>query len=90
MATEIPTEDLLAEVENLRSLLREARQYVYDAEVPYEHLYDDQQALLKKIDEAAPEPVPTSPPELCGKEGPHGAPCLSDKGHEGDCDDLPF
>ena len=77
-------------IESLQSLLREARYYVYHAEVPYEHLYDDQQNLLARIDAAAPPPLPPTPKELCGKDGPHGAPCLSDKGHEGDCDDLPF
>ena len=82
------------EIESLRALLREARQYVFDAEVPYEHLYDDQQNLLERIDVAAPRPTPVAPPEVCGKEmypgSIPGSTCINIKGHEGDCDDLPF
>lgn len=74
------------EIDSLRALLREARRYVFDAEVPYEHLYDDQQNLLARIDAAAPPPAPAAPRELCDKE-PN---CILDKGHNGDCDDMPF
>jgi hypothetical protein len=74
------------EIESLRALLRAARQYVFDAEVPYEHLYDDQQNLLERIDAAAPPPAPAAPRELCDKESN----CILDKGHNGDCDDMPF
>ena len=73
-------------IESLRALLRVARQYVFDAEVPYEHLYDDQQSLLARIDAAAPPPAPPAPREICDKE-PN---CILDKGHTGDCDDMPF
>lgn len=89
MADVIRTAEESAEpvtVECLQSLLREARHYVYDADVPYPHLYDDQQSLLERIDAAAPPPRPPAPKELCDKD-PH---CIYDKGHEGDCDDMPF
>lgn len=76
-------------VQELQALLREARSYVYYNECTNDAEYDAQQSLLERIDHAAPEPKPP-PKETCGKAGPHGDPCLSDKGHEGECDDLPF
>lgn len=75
-------------VEQLQALLREARWYVFHAEVPHEGAYDDQQEMLKKIDELAP-PLPEPKffsPGPCEKE----ASCVMGKGHEGACCDIPF
>jgi hypothetical protein len=77
-------------VESLQELLREARQYVFNAEAPYQHLYDDQQNLLERIDVAAPAPAPPAQPEVCGKPVTCESWCINDKGHEGECDDIPF
>jgi hypothetical protein len=74
------------QIESLQGLLREARHYVFEAEVPYQHLHEDQQDLLERIDAAAPPPTPPAPREGCDKN-PY---CANDKGHEGDCDDIPF
>jgi len=82
--------ELTATIDTLQGLLREARWYVFHADCPHESAYDDQQAMLKKIDEAAPEPPSPARPEVCGRELAPGMRCASDKGHEGECDDIPF
>lgn len=88
--TEVPPTADEPSIEALQGLLREARWYVYHADVPHESAYDDQQALLQKIDEAAPELTPPKPHEICGKKVSHNTICLNDKGHEGECDDIPY
>lgn len=77
-------------IESLQGLLREARWYVFHADCPHQTAYDDQQAMLEKIDAAAPAPPPPAPFEVCGKELAPGIRCASDKGHQGECDDIPF
>lgn len=72
-------------VESLQELLREARNYVlgfYPADHEQELARED---MLQRIDLAAPPPPP---PEfvVCDKDPL----CCNAKGHEGECDDLPF
>lgn len=80
--------DAVKAIEALQGLLRKVRWYVFHAECPQESDYDDQQAMLAKIDEAAPPPAPPTPvsKEPCDKE--EG--CIYHKGHGGGCDDMPF
>src|SRR5258708_18071011 len=68
---------LTDQIDSLQALLREARWYVFHADCPHESAYDDQQAMLKKIDEAAPAPPPPARPEICDKELAPGIRCGS-------------
>lgn len=82
-----PTEDQPS-VEQLQSLLREVRWYVFNAEVPHEGAYDDQQETLKKIDELAP-PLP-EPRRFESGPCEKQSSCVMGKNHDGDCCDIPF
>lgn len=76
-------------LESLQALLRAARYYVWLHQPTSSEDEETKEGLLERIDAAAPPP---SYPEFeaCNKEFAPGQFCVSRKGHDGDCDDLPF
>lgn len=82
--------ELTATIDDLQQLLRAARYYVYIYEPQRIEQEEERGNLLMRIDEAAPEPPPPKPPAPCGKEFAPGQVCISDQGHNGECDDIPF
>jgi hypothetical protein len=78
-----------ASIERMQELLRISRLYVLGSYPESQEEAEAREELIQEIDRVAP-PIPMPKYEPCGKEFARGQICVSQKGHEGECDDLPF